>query len=360
MRTQISFKQYTTDKPAKYGILFKSLNDSRFPFTYKSLVYAGKPKVQDNTPYFISGTENYVKSLITRTQSDLPLEGRNISMDRLCTSISTAEWLLSKGITTVRTIMSNRIGLTDAAKITTGRETYSTRVFWEAEKGDINLSSYCVSSSTGKRNVLILSTVQPLLGVTTDDDKQKPTVYKLYDFMKRGTDIADQKMEKSTTKPKSHRWTVGSFSYVLDQTKINAATIYALNKGSNPSKVASFEFRWELAESLILSQVQRRSLNGLGMMVRQKINFVLGTPLVNESYQLNEASTSQLRRNIPPLGDSARKCKGCKVSFCGVEGGRNKIKNSLSNIKSQCQACGDPSCKDHLLQVCLKCVSKLS
>ena len=178
MRTQISFKQYNPDKPAKYGILFKSLNDYRFPFTYKLLVYAGKPKVQDDTPYFISGTENNVKSLVTRTQSDLPLEGRNISMERLYMSISTAEWLLSKGITTVGTIMSNRIGLPDAAKITAG-SWYSTRVFWEADKGDINLSSYCVlSPSTGKGNVLILSTVQPLLGVTTNDDKQKPAVYK--------------------------------------------------------------------------------------------------------------------------------------------------------------------------------------
>ena len=153
---------------------------------------------------------------------------------------------------------------------------------------------------------------------------------------------------------------MASFTYVLDQSKINAAAIYALNKGSNPSKVACFEFGRELAESLILPQVQRRSLNGLGMMVRQKISFVMRTPLVDESYQLNEASTSQLKRNFPLLGDSARKCKGCKVFLCGVEGGRNKIKNSLSNIKSQCQACGGPSCKDHLLQVCLKCVSKLS
>lgn len=36
--------------------------------------------------------------------------------------------------------------------------------------------------------ILMLSTVQPLLGVTKDDKKCKPAIYKLYDFNKGGTD----------------------------------------------------------------------------------------------------------------------------------------------------------------------------
>ena len=34
MRTQVGIKQYNPNKPAKYGLLFKSLNDARFPYTY--------------------------------------------------------------------------------------------------------------------------------------------------------------------------------------------------------------------------------------------------------------------------------------------------------------------------------------
>ena len=30
-RTQVSFKQYNSDKPVKYGVLFKSLNSVRYP-----------------------------------------------------------------------------------------------------------------------------------------------------------------------------------------------------------------------------------------------------------------------------------------------------------------------------------------
>ena len=43
MRNHVSFKQYNPNKPAKYGVLFKSLNDARYSYTYRSLVYAGKP-----------------------------------------------------------------------------------------------------------------------------------------------------------------------------------------------------------------------------------------------------------------------------------------------------------------------------
>ena len=44
MRTQVAFKMYDPDKPAKYGILFKSLNCARYPYTYYSHVFSGKPE----------------------------------------------------------------------------------------------------------------------------------------------------------------------------------------------------------------------------------------------------------------------------------------------------------------------------
>lgn len=72
MRTQIAFKQYNPDKPAKYGMLFKSLNDARFSYTYKSVVYAGKPR-EEPSVYNITGTENYVMSLVSRTSEDVSL-----------------------------------------------------------------------------------------------------------------------------------------------------------------------------------------------------------------------------------------------------------------------------------------------
>ena len=87
MRNQIGIKQYNPNKPAKYGLLFKSLNDARYPYTYQSIVYAGKPEKGDG-PFYITGNENYIKTLVEKARSKLSLEGRNISMDRLYTSIA--------------------------------------------------------------------------------------------------------------------------------------------------------------------------------------------------------------------------------------------------------------------------------
>ena len=41
----IGFKQYNPQKPAKYGLLYRSLCDSTVTYTYFSLAYAGKTEV---------------------------------------------------------------------------------------------------------------------------------------------------------------------------------------------------------------------------------------------------------------------------------------------------------------------------
>ena len=44
-RGKIAFKTYNKDKPAKYGINFRSLGSSERPYVYYSIPYAGKPNV---------------------------------------------------------------------------------------------------------------------------------------------------------------------------------------------------------------------------------------------------------------------------------------------------------------------------
>ena len=48
--------------------------------------------------------------------------------------------------------------------------------------------------SFGQRNVLLLSIVQLILGVTIDDGKKKPAICKLYDFTKAGTDVMEHRI----------------------------------------------------------------------------------------------------------------------------------------------------------------------
>src|SRR6202020_2477415 len=105
--TQINFKTYNLSKTAKYGLLFRNLNSVRFPYTFYTNVYAGKPK-SDTPEYYITGNDNFVKNLVEGYERFHTLRGRNITTDRFYTSIPLADWLLNKNITILGTIRSDR------------------------------------------------------------------------------------------------------------------------------------------------------------------------------------------------------------------------------------------------------------
>ena len=251
MRNQIGIKQYNPNKPAKYGLLFKSLNDARYPYTYQSIVYAGKPERGDG-PFYTTGNENYIKALVEKARSKLSLEGRNISMDRLYTSIAITNWLLEKKITVVGTMMKNRAGIPDELKLPGNRGNFSFFLHWESEKKDIAICTYIINTkSKGKKSVILLSSMRPCFGKTRDDGKEKPQIYKLYDFTQGGTNIVDQKAGQYTCKLKARKWKLAAFFYILDTTRINAATMIALKTKKNPRKQNSFDNGFELAKSLV-------------------------------------------------------------------------------------------------------------
>ena len=103
MWTQISFKQFKPSKPAKYGLLFKSVNAARYHYTFISSSYSGKPTSVVGQ-YYIQGTEAIVHYLIETLSTNSSLAGCNISFDLLYTSIPLAKWLLEKRFTCIRTI----------------------------------------------------------------------------------------------------------------------------------------------------------------------------------------------------------------------------------------------------------------
>ena len=229
-RNKISFKQYNPSKPAKYGLLFKSINAVTYAYTHHIIPYCGKPN-EEATAYYVKGVKETVKHLVQNFQNYVDLQGRNISFDHLYTSVSLAQWLLSQNITCVGTLQSNRRGIPNEIKNVAERERFSYQCFWESSENKLVLHSYVVpTKSSGKRNVLLLSTVQPILGVTKDDGKKKPAIYKLYDFTKGGTDVMDHRIGTYTYKAKSNRWTLTAFSYILDVCRINASTVLAFKK----------------------------------------------------------------------------------------------------------------------------------
>ena len=207
------------------------------PCTYTSILYCGKPPGEPSE-YFIITIDDLVKYLVTSFTDQVNMQGSSISCDRFCTSIELANWLLERKMTIVGTIMTNRKSV-GKLKEMDGRENNSTLIYWENDKGTVKTTSYVVNTkSSGKRNVLVLATTNPILRVTKDDGKSEPAIIKFYNYTKGGTDIVDQKMGKYLVKPKSSKWTVAAFCYILDIARVNAGTamIERQQNTKNPQK----------------------------------------------------------------------------------------------------------------------------
>ena len=58
------------------------------------------------------------------------MKGRNISMDRLCTSISTSNWQLTQNIASAGMLIFNRVGLPDEVKDAKNRDEFESSLHW--------------------------------------------------------------------------------------------------------------------------------------------------------------------------------------------------------------------------------------
>ena len=89
-RGVILFTTYSKDRPAKYGLNFRTLDSSRRPCIYYIVPYSEKP---------VEVTESHIKDMLTLVkrivegyeQHGYSLKGTNISMDRYYMSIPLAE-----------------------------------------------------------------------------------------------------------------------------------------------------------------------------------------------------------------------------------------------------------------------------
>ena len=76
---------------------------------------------------------------------------------------------MERKITTIGTVQANRKGIPSEIKQVYNRDNGSYKVFWNEPEKIINLNSFIVNSTTtGKQNILILSTMQPIFGISKD------------------------------------------------------------------------------------------------------------------------------------------------------------------------------------------------
>ena len=342
-RGRIGFKQYNPSKPAKYGLLYHSLCDASVPYTYFTLPYAGKPEemCEESLKYYITGTDEYTKYLVNGFCNYNSILGCNISMDRYFTSVTIARWALEKGFTIVGTMRLDRKGIPNGIKTMIDREEKSTFYVY-AENEDIMLVSYVDKKKSGKKNIVVLTTMHNDVKVTKDV-RRKPSVHTFYDYTKGGVDVVDLLSSHSTTKMKVKRWPLNALAFILDTVRSNAKCI--LSEVQPDKQMTTFAFTWELGKMLTLPLVQRRyeNVKGLRIELIQKMQRVLG---------IKEAN----RRPVLHVANIGR----CHICVQDIVGSRNykKDREKLNNkLKSHCNMCNEIVCKVHIATICQSCAA---
>ena len=130
-------------------------------------------------------------------------------MDRYFTSIPLAIWALEKKFTIVGTMRHDRIGIPKEIKTVANREEKSVMHLYHSEK-NVMLTSYIDKKKSGKKNVIVLSSMHDTVKVT-QDQRKKPQVHSMYDHTKGGVDVVDLLSSTHSTGMKSKRWPLKPF-----------------------------------------------------------------------------------------------------------------------------------------------------
>ena len=138
---------------------------------------------------------------------------------------------------------------------------------------NIMLASYIDKKKSGKKNVIVLSTVHDSVKVT-NDQRKKPQIHSMYDHTKGDVDVVDLLSTSHSTRIKSKRWPINAFAFILDTCRINAKAILP----DNGKPLSNFEFTYAIGKGLVLPAIQRRysNSNGLQIAVVNKMRRVLG------------------------------------------------------------------------------------
>ena len=115
--------------------------------------------------------------------------------------------MIDRDIATVGTLDTVRIGIPDELKDTKCRENFSVTCHIESKEKNLYITTYLVKTkSTGRKNVLMLSTMRLVPGIIKDDGKLKPAIMKFYDFTKGRNDIVNQLNDYDSCRARTNRW----------------------------------------------------------------------------------------------------------------------------------------------------------
>ena len=210
------------------------------------------------------------------------------------------------------------------------REDRSALHVFDSDK-KVLLVSYIDKKKSGKRNVVVLTTLHDEVRVTKDE-RRKLDIHKLYDHAKGGIDVVDLTSTSCTTRIKNKRWPINAFAFILDTVRTNTKTI--LQESTAKLKMSNFEFTYALGKLLVLPQIEKRyaNPNGIQIDLMQRTRKVLGIPEVNRC--VVTSTTAKTGR-----------CYNCVEDLVDTNVYKERREKLNTRVKTSCSICNALICK---------------
>lgn len=229
-RGRLSFRQYIPNKRNKYGIkLYELTTDNGYILNI--IVYVGKGTLLDEN-------ESHAAAVVKQLLDGYLGKGHIIYIDNFYTSVSLAEFLISKDTGMVGTLRVNRKG---NPRNMLNKKIKKGESIWK-RKGKVVVTKW-----KDKRDVRMISTchkhkmikINPKRGA----EKCKPQCVLDYNAHMSGVDRADQMMSYYSSPRKTIKWYRKVFFHLVDICLWNACFIY---KKKHRSKKTLLQFREEI------------------------------------------------------------------------------------------------------------------
>ena len=221
------------------------------------------------------------------------------------------------------------------------------------EGGKKSIHSWVTNTkSGGPRNVMLMTTTEPILG-KTKCEKSRPALVCRYNQSMNGTDRVDQLIQTKTTKIKSRRWTMPIVCYMLDTARVNARTI---DQVKNERKVKDTrQFAKDLIRELATPHIMRRMKKpGLQNSIKTKVYAYLGT---DEEQFLKKRAIEEGVMDTPLSRPTApKRTKRCHI--CITTALSHKQSLNHKKVATFCLHCKEIACLSHLMLSCELCYTE--
>ena len=227
-RGKVNFRMYIPSKPAKYGLKFFMVNDSKSQYCLFAIPYLGKGSAPNPLPPGVNQGEHFTMKLL----AELLQKGRAVVLDNWFTSMHLAETLQSHNMHLVGTIRMNKPDLPtkDFFKSLQLPVTDSVAVHNHAKN-----MSLVVKRVKSTKHVGILSTIHNEFTIV---EGTKTQAHMFYNANKGGTDAFDARCALSSVSRKTRRWPLCVFYTMINIAMNNAFILFESRPHPRPQHTA--------------------------------------------------------------------------------------------------------------------------